>query len=58
MRYGSPEYWCWQGLKKRCYNINNARYPRYGGRGVTVCDRWLDNGWTIERTLTTPVKGR
>jgi hypothetical protein len=30
---------------QRCYNPNNPKYPRYGGRGITVCDRWLgDNG--------------
>ena len=27
---------------KRCYSINCASYPRYGGRGITVCDNWLD----------------
>lgn len=30
---------------QRCYNPNNPKYPRYGGRGITVCDRWMgDNG--------------
>ena len=26
----------------RCYNSENKAYPRYGGRGVTVCDNWHD----------------
>lgn len=26
----------------RCNNPKNADYPRYGGRGVKVCDRWRD----------------
>lgn len=26
----------------RCKNVNNRSYPRYGGRGIRVCERWLD----------------
>ena len=26
----------------RCYNKNNKRYDRYGGRGIDICDCWLD----------------
>lgn len=29
--------------KQRCYNKNTRDYRRYGARGVTICDRWLDN---------------
>lgn len=28
-------------MKGRCYNQSNAAYDRYGGRGITVCQRWL-----------------
>lgn len=31
----------WQGMKDRCYNKNSKRYDHYGGRGITVADRWL-----------------
>ena len=31
--------WCW--MKARCYNPNDSAYENYGGRGITVCDRWL-----------------
>lgn len=34
-------YQIWQGMKSRCFNANNARYARYGGRGITVCDEWV-----------------
>ena len=34
-------YEIWLGMKKRCYNQNDARYDMYGGRGITVCDEWL-----------------
>ncbi|MFI3186046.1 MAG: hypothetical protein QX198_08710 [Methylococcaceae bacterium] len=29
--------------KQRCYNSNCADYRYYGGRGITICDRWLEN---------------
>ena len=31
----------------RCYDKNARSYPRYGGRGVTVCKEWLDNSDTF-----------
>lgn len=36
----SPEYESWTAMKSRCLNPNASRYERYGGIGVTVCDRW------------------
>ena len=36
----TAEYKAWQSMKDRCYNPNNPRYGRYGGRGITVCQRW------------------
>lgn len=38
----TPEYISWHGMKTRCYNENNTSYYLYGGRGIKVCDRWLD----------------
>ena len=32
-----------KGMKQRCYNINCEKYHRYGGRGITICDEWLNN---------------
>lgn len=37
----TTEYNIYQALKARCYNPNHKAYPRYGGRGIKVCDRWL-----------------
>lgn len=31
----------WSMMKTRCLNKTNRAYPRYGGRGITVCDEWL-----------------
>ena len=36
-----PLYHIWTGIKDRCYNQNFKQYKDYGGRGITVCDRWL-----------------
>jgi hypothetical protein len=36
----SKEYKAWSHMIQRCYNQNDERYPAYGGRGITVCDRW------------------
>lgn len=42
-RVKSPEYECWQGMKRRCFNKNNGEYKRYGERGIRVCDNWKNN---------------
>ena len=34
-------YYVWGGIKSRCLNPNNEGYSNYGGRGITLCDRWL-----------------
>lgn len=31
------------GMKSRCYNVNSKAYSYYGGRGITVCDKWVNN---------------
>ena len=36
------EYSVWQRMISRCYNKNNAKYMNYGGRGIVICDRWLN----------------
>lgn len=54
-------YGIWIKMRNRCYNENNNRYHRYGGRGITVCSEWHDyanfynwansNGYTDELTI-------
>lgn len=36
----SKEYNIWSKVIDRCKNSNCERYPNYGGRGITVCERW------------------
>lgn len=38
---GSPAHRVWSGMLQRCTNPANKRYPRYGGRGISVCERWM-----------------
>ena len=40
--FGTKEYRRWARMLDRCRNPANTRYKRYGGRGITVCDAWLD----------------
>lgn len=35
-------YRIWEGMKTRCFNKNFCKYDLYGGRGITICDEWLD----------------
>ena len=37
---GTGAYSSWQAMRARCLNPNNREYLRYGGRGITVCERW------------------
>lgn len=52
----------WQGMKGRCYNEKSKNYPKWGGRGIKVCDEWLNdfeafrdwalsNGYSADLTL-------
>jgi len=41
-QYGTPAYKVWDGMMQRCGNPNNTGYKRYGGAGITVCERWRD----------------
>lgn len=54
-------YSSWEGMMQRCKNPKASNYYNYGGRGIRICDRWLDfenfysdmgdrpNGLSLER---------
>ena len=58
-------YSIYNGIKKRCYNSHEERYKDYGGRGIVMCEEWLNpnsgfdafvewslaNGYTEEMTI-------
>lgn len=33
----------WKNAKQRCYNKNHPYYKNYGGRGIIMCDRWINS---------------
>lgn len=37
----TKEYACWRALKNRCTNKKNIQYKDYGGRGITICEKWM-----------------
>lgn len=37
---GTPEHHTWKGLRGRCLNPRNPHFDRWGGRGISVCERW------------------
>jgi hypothetical protein len=35
-----PEYQVWINMRSRCHDPGDRDFPRWGGRGITVCDEW------------------
>jgi hypothetical protein len=38
----TPTYHSWHAMRARCRDPKQPSFPRYGGRGITVCERWND----------------
>lgn len=38
-----PLYRTYASMKNRCYNTNSHNYSWYGGKGIKICDRWLNS---------------
>ena len=39
----TPEYATWSAMKNRCSNPDDEHWTRYGGRGISVCERWRES---------------
>ncbi len=39
----APEYRVWTSIKSRCHNPSAANFYKYGGRGISVCDKWRNS---------------
>lgn len=44
---GTRLYHTWQGMKARCYYEDSDSYTNYGGRGIAICDEWLNDFQTF-----------
>lgn len=43
MNKRTPEYQAWLGMRSRCNNPKEKSWPDYGGRGIKVCDEWMND---------------
>lgn len=63
----TPQYRCWENMLYRVYDLNHRLANRYHGRGVSVCDDWLDfqkfaewfdenyiEGYVLDKDTTSP----
>ena len=52
MSHRDPLYSTWKGMRQRCRDPKTKCYPRYGGRGISVCREWDDftkfRSWALE----------
>ncbi len=52
-KYKTRLYKIWENMKQRCYNKKSPRYNDWGGRGIKICNEWLEDflnfyNWAIE----------
>lgn len=51
-------YITWGMMRQRCFNENSVGYKRYGGRGITVCERWQNSFTAFFEDMGEKPKGR
>lgn len=56
LTYSSIRY-AYYNMRKRCNNINSKDYPNYGGRGITICQKWKTYKGFLEDMLETYEEG-
>lgn len=50
-------YGRWRGIKQRCTDPGHAAYDRYGGRGIKMCDSWLNDFEQFVKDMGEPLDG-
>ena len=60
---GERLYHVWCDIKGRCYNSNRDNYERYGGKGIELCDEWLNDyeafrKWSVANGYTEDSTGK
>lgn len=56
-RTHSKAYSSWHHMKTRCYNSNYKWFYDYGGRGIRVCDEWLNSFQAFLQAMGDPPEG-
>lgn len=51
------EYATWKNMKQRCTNPKSPSWKWYGGRGITICKRWLNSFENFYKDMGTRPKG-
>lgn len=54
---GTRLYSIWVQMIGRCHNKNHANFHRYGGRGITVCERWREDFMAFREDMGDPGEG-
>ena len=53
----SKEHRVWQAMKSRCYYKTHNNYKDYGGRGITVCEKWKNDFMAFYKDMGKCPKG-
>lgn len=53
-----PLYWIYNDMVRRCIEPSHKRWASYGGRGIRVCQRWLDDFWAFVEDMGERPEGR
>lgn len=51
-------FYTWGGIRDRCLNPSNKNFANYGGRGITICSRWLDSFENFLADMGSKPKGK